>query len=196
MGRAGRTSRRPPWRSSTASTTRLWCATRSRACAALRLWARSSSAARRSCATRPATTSSAAPYGLPLRRAGEGGAGGRPGAAAGAALDALLGDTAATIVVDLSDEPVLGYRERFPSSVSPWREARLRRSRLRVLAPPLQRLSTAPSLAVIGTGKRVGKTAVSGLRGPRPHAPLAPAGGLVVAMGRGGPASRSSCRAR
>jgi hypothetical protein len=53
----------------------------------------------------------AAVYGLPLRRAREGGAAARrPAAAAGDALDALLRETAASIVVDLSDEPVLGYR--------------------------------------------------------------------------------------
>ena len=45
-----------------------------------------------------------------------------------------------------------------------------------------------PSLGVIGTGKRVGKTAVSGWLSRRLQARLAPQGGvLVIAMGRGGP---------
>ena len=134
----------------------------------------------------------AALYGLPLRRAREGAAGGgrRPAAAAGDALDALLRETAASIVVDLSDEPVLGYRERFHLiSVALARGARYVGADFEFSPPSLQRLSTAPSLAVIGTGKRVGKTAVSGFvarvlarryaRGP---------GVVVVAMGRGGPA--------
>ena len=131
----------------------------------------------------------AALYGLPLRRAREGG-GGRPGAAAGAALDALLGDTAATIVVDLSDEPVLGYRERFHLiSVALARGARYVGADFEFSPPSLQRLSTAPSLAVIGTGKRVGKTAVSGFAArvlARRYA--SGPGVVVVAMGRGGPA--------
>jgi cyclic 2,3-diphosphoglycerate synthetase len=50
------------------------------------------------------------------------------------------------------------------------------------------RLDAMPALAVIGTGKRVGKTAVSGWLARRLDARLAARGGvLVVAMGRGGP---------
>ena len=52
--------------------------------------------------------------------------------------------------------------------------------------PTLRRVSTKPSLAVIGTGKRVGKTAVSGY-----VARLLSRSGFdpcVVSMGRGGPA--------
>jgi cyclic 2,3-diphosphoglycerate synthase len=90
----------------------------------------------------------------------------------------------AEIVVDLSDEPVLGPRERF-------------RLASRVLAaglayegadfrfdPPTFAPVPGRSLAVIGTGKRVGKTAVTG------HVVRALARDLrvvVVAMGRGGP---------
>ncbi|MFY9579333.1 MAG: hypothetical protein WAQ33_08405 [Gaiellaceae bacterium] len=91
----------------------------------------------------------------------------------------------AEIVVDLSDEPVLGPRERF-------------RLASRVLAggipyvgadfrfdPPAFEPFPLPSLAVIGTGKRVGKTAVTG------HVARTLARDrevVVVAMGRGGPA--------
>jgi len=91
----------------------------------------------------------------------------------------------AEIVVDLSDEPVLGPRERF-------------RLASRVLAggipyvgadfrfdPPVFEPFPLPSLAVIGTGKRVGKTAVTG------HVARTLARDrevVVVAMGRGGPA--------
>jgi cyclic 2,3-diphosphoglycerate synthase len=91
----------------------------------------------------------------------------------------------ADVVVDLSDEPVLGPRERL-------------RLASRVLAagipyvgadfrfdPPLFEPFALPSLAVIGTGKRVGKTAVTG------HVARSLARDrdvVVVAMGRGGPA--------
>ena len=90
----------------------------------------------------------------------------------------------AEVVVDLSDEPVLGPRERL-------------RLASRVLAtgipyigsdfrfdPPVFEPFPLPSLAVIGTGKRVGKTAVTG------HVARTLARGrdvVVVAMGRGGP---------
>jgi cyclic 2,3-diphosphoglycerate synthetase len=88
------------------------------------------------------------------------------------------------LVVDLSDEPVLGPRERL-------------RLASRVLAlglpyagtdfrfdPPELAPFPRPSLSVIGTGKRVGKTAVTGhlarlLSRDREV--------VVVAMGRGGP---------
>ncbi len=91
----------------------------------------------------------------------------------------------ADVVVDLSDEPVLGPRERL-------------RLASRVLAagipyvgadfrfdPPVFEPFALPSLAVIGTGKRVGKTAVTG------HVARSLARDrdvVVVAMGRGGPA--------
>ena len=91
----------------------------------------------------------------------------------------------ADLVVDLSDEPVLGPRERL-------------RLASRVLAagipyvgadfrfdPPAFEPFALPSIAVIGTGKRVGKTAVTGhvarTLGERLEV-------VVVAMGRGGPA--------
>jgi cyclic 2,3-diphosphoglycerate synthetase len=88
------------------------------------------------------------------------------------------------VVVDLSDEPVLGPRERF-------------RLASRVLAaglpyvgadfrfdPPTLAPFELPSLGIVGTGKRVGKTALAGavarqLAGTRDV--------VVVAMGRGGP---------
>lgn len=97
------------------------------------------------------------------------------------ALDAVEAD----IVVDLSDEPVLSPPERFRLA-----------SRVLVLGmpyvgsdfrfePPQLEPFDVPSLAVIGTGKRIGKTAVTGhvvrlLARERKV--------VVVAMGRGGPA--------
>jgi len=88
------------------------------------------------------------------------------------------------VVVDLSDEPVLGPRERF-------------RVASRVLAaglpyvgadfrfdPPALEPFELPSLGIVGTGKRVGKTAVAGAVARQ----LARERDVVVvAMGRGGP---------
>jgi cyclic 2,3-diphosphoglycerate synthase len=100
-------------------------------------------------------------------------------------LEAAFAEYEPSVVVDLSDEPVLGPRERF-------------RLASRVLArgvpyvgpdfslePPQLESFPLPSLAVIGTGKRMGKTAVVGyaariLSQERDV--------VVVAMGRGGPA--------
>jgi cyclic 2,3-diphosphoglycerate synthase len=89
------------------------------------------------------------------------------------------------VVVDLSDEPVLGPEARLALV-----------SRVLVLGvpyvgadfrfdPPERAPFATPSIAVIGTGKRVGKTAVTGylarlLSTERDV--------VVVAMGRGGPA--------
>jgi cyclic 2,3-diphosphoglycerate synthase len=97
------------------------------------------------------------------------------------ALDAVETD----LVVDLSDEPVLGPRERML-----WASRALALglpyvgADFRFDPPPLQPVET-PSLAVIGLGKRVGKTAIAGhvarvLSRDRRV--------VVVAMGRGGPA--------
>ena len=88
------------------------------------------------------------------------------------------------VVVDLSDEPVLGPEERLAlvsrvlASGVPYVGADFR------FDPPERTPFAKPSLAVVGTGKRVGKTAVTG------HvARLFATRGdvVVVAMGRGGP---------
>jgi cyclic 2,3-diphosphoglycerate synthase len=92
----------------------------------------------------------------------------------------------AEVVVDLSDEPVLGPRERFLLA------SRALAGGLRYegadfsFEPPRYAAFPLPSLAVIGTGKRVGKTAVTG------HVARLLARDrdvVVVAMGRGGPAA-------
>jgi cyclic 2,3-diphosphoglycerate synthase len=91
----------------------------------------------------------------------------------------------AEVVIDLSDEPVLGPRERLLLA------SRVLAAGLRYegadfrFEPPQFASFPLLSLAVIGTGKRVGKTAVTG------HVARLLARGrdvVVVAMGRGGPA--------
>jgi cyclic 2,3-diphosphoglycerate synthetase len=90
------------------------------------------------------------------------------------------------IVLDLSDEPVLGYRERMElASVALARGLPYLGPDFR-LDPAVEGPAlAAPTIAVIGTGKRTGKTAIGGAL-----ARLAARQGLnpvVVAMGRGGP---------
>jgi cyclic 2,3-diphosphoglycerate synthase len=97
------------------------------------------------------------------------------------------------VVVDLSDEPVVGYRERFRYiSHALARNVGYLGSDFHFSPPRLERLSTSPSLSIIGTAKRVGKTAVSGFVArtlertlPRGEGGL---GVVIVPMGRGGPA--------
>ena len=95
-------------------------------------------------------------------------------------LDAVEAD----LVVDLSDEPVLGPRERML-----WASRSLALglpyvgADFRFDPPPLQRVEI-PSLAVIGLGKRIGKTAVAGhVARVLAHERRV----VVVGMGRGGP---------
>lgn len=89
-------------------------------------------------------------------------------------------------VLDLSDEPVLGYRERMElvavtlATGLPYLGPDFRLDPP-VWGPPL----SAPTVAVIGTGKRTGKTAIAGELA-RVAAELGDEP-VVVAMGRGGP---------
>ena len=115
-------------------------------------------------------------YGLPLVH-GEGPI---------SAVEKALGQYAVDLVADLSDEPVIGYRERMRiASLSLAAGARYVGSDFELRPPELRDVSTKPSLAVVGTGKRVGKTAISGYL-----ARLLAREGFdpgVVSMGRGGP---------
>jgi len=99
-------------------------------------------------------------------------------------LEAAIAELEPELVVDLSDEPVLGPRERLRIA-----------SRVLALGLPYEGPDfrfdpqtfapfPRPALSVVGTGKRVGKTAVTGhlarlLARDRDV--------VVVAMGRGGP---------
>jgi len=99
-------------------------------------------------------------------------------------LEAALAQHRPELVVDLSDEPVLGPRERFSfasrvlAAGLPYVGADFR------FDPPELAPFPLPSIGVVGTGKRVGKTAITA------HAARLYARDrkvVVVAMGRGGP---------
>jgi len=135
----------------------------------------------------PAVSGLAAELGLPRLDAVEP----RTDAVA-ALLDAVrvtLRQTGAEALVDLSDEPVIGYRERFLLMSAALAEGvRYVAADTEVRPQEFARLESVASLAVIGTGKRVGKTAVSGWLARRLDGRYRARGGvLVVAMGRGGP---------
>jgi cyclic 2,3-diphosphoglycerate synthase len=102
------------------------------------------------------------------------------------AIQKALSEYEVDIVVDLSDEPVIGYRERMKiASLALHAGTRYLGSDFELKPPDFRPVSTKPSLAVIGTGKRVGKTAISGYL-----ARLLAREGFdpgVVSMGRGGP---------
>ena len=102
------------------------------------------------------------------------------------AVERALAEHAVDVVADLSDEPVIGYRERMRiASLALAAGARYVGGDFELRPPDLHPVSVKPSLAVIGTGKRVGKTAISGYL-----ARLLSREGFdpgVVSMGRGGP---------
>jgi cyclic 2,3-diphosphoglycerate synthetase len=99
-------------------------------------------------------------------------------------VDSAIDAYAPEVVVDLSDEPVLGPVERLALASRvlargvPYVGADFR------FDPPERAPFPVPSLAVVGTGKRVGKTAVTGHLA---RLLAADRDVVVVAMGRGGP---------
>lgn len=117
-------------------------------------------------------------YGLPVVRRAE------PIAAVSDAVDIYAPD----VVIDLSDEPVVTSADRFRlAGAALLRGVSYQGADFRFDAPRITAFTRTPTLAVVGTGKRVGKTAVSA------HvARLLAAAGIrpvVLAMGRGGPAT-------
>jgi cyclic 2,3-diphosphoglycerate synthase len=99
-------------------------------------------------------------------------------------LERAVADFAPDVVFDLSDEPVLGPVERFAWASRalalgvPYEGADFR------FEPPSFEPFGLPAIAVLGTGKRVGKTAVVGhVARHLSHRRRV----VVVAMGRGGP---------
>ncbi|MGH2748081.1 MAG: 2,3-diphosphoglycerate synthetase [Actinomycetota bacterium] len=104
-----------------------------------------------------------------------------------AALDQALLRLRPDAVIDLSDEPVLDYRRRFElAALTLFRGIPYVGADFRFEPPPRPRLADKPSIALIGTGKRTGKTAVAAFAARTLQA--AGRGPVVVAMGRGGPA--------
>ncbi len=96
-----------------------------------------------------------------------------------------LAEVDVDVVVDLSDEPVVSSRRRFRLASEALAQGLAYEGADFRLEPVRFAPYAQPALAVIGTGKRVGKTAVSG------HVARLLASSrevVVVAMGRGGPA--------
>lgn len=101
------------------------------------------------------------------------------------ALEAALAEHRPDLVADLSDDPVVDHVTRMRlAALALARGAAYEAPGLR-MTPPALIAAPVPTLAVIGTGKRCGKTAVSAhaarvlaANGIRP---------VVIAMGRGGP---------
>lgn len=103
-----------------------------------------------------------------------------------AVLGDLLARYAVDVVVDRSDEPVLDARARLRlASVVLAAGVPYEGADFTFSPPPRSARSARPSIAVIGTGKRTGKTAISGAV-TRALAGLGRTP-VVLAMGRGGP---------
>jgi cyclic 2,3-diphosphoglycerate synthetase len=101
-------------------------------------------------------------------------------------LDDALVELSPDAVVDLSDEPVLDYRMRHTlASIALFRGVPYQGPGFRFDPLPRPSLCARPSIAIIGSGKRTGKTAVAGAAARH----LAATGfkPIIVAMGRGGP---------
>lgn len=116
-------------------------------------------------------------YGVPVVR----------GADARDSLVLAIARHAPELVVDLSDEPIVSSSDRFElASVALAAGAAYLGADFRFDPPRPACIPATPSLAIIGTGKRVGKTAVSAFAARS----LKAAGRdiVVLAMGRGGPA--------
>jgi cyclic 2,3-diphosphoglycerate synthetase len=112
-----------------------------------------------------------------------------------AALADAIEDLRPEGVLDLSDEPVLGYVQRMEMiSVALSLGCAYVGAGFRFDPPVVEEPLPVPTLAVIGVGKRVAKTSVSAHT-----ARIAAAEGLtpvIVAMGRGGPPSPALARPR
>ncbi|CAN5337040.1 cyclic 2,3-diphosphoglycerate synthase [soil metagenome] len=115
-----------------------------------------------------------------------GASGGGVAEVAAPALDGLLREHRPDAVVDLSDEPVLDQRQRLRlASRVLLAGVAYEGADFRLWPPPRPRVAARPTVAVIGTGKRTGKTAVAAeLARALGRAGVTP---VIVAMGRGGP---------
>jgi cyclic 2,3-diphosphoglycerate synthase len=103
-----------------------------------------------------------------------------------ATLTAAIARWLPDAVFDLSDEPVVSSAVRFRlASVALLRGVAYRGAGFAFEPPSAEVVTRTPTLGVIGTGKRVGKTAVSAHVAR--HLKAAGLGVVVLAMGRGGP---------
>jgi cyclic 2,3-diphosphoglycerate synthase len=100
-------------------------------------------------------------------------------------LDEALARFEPEVAVDISDEPVLGPRERFRLASRLLARGIAYEGADFSLRPPEFAPFELPSIAIIGTGKRVGKTAVTGYAA---RLLAEERDVVVVSMGRGGPA--------
>jgi cyclic 2,3-diphosphoglycerate synthetase len=88
-------------------------------------------------------------------------------------------------VVDLSDEPIVNYEDRFRiANLLMKYGVTYRGADFEFKPKKMRKLLNKPSIAIIGTGKRVGKTAISGFvaRTLKEVCDL-----VIITMGRGGP---------
>ncbi|MBF4508984.1 MAG: 2,3-diphosphoglycerate synthetase [Aeromicrobium sp.] len=116
-------------------------------------------------------------YGVPVVR----------GADRVAALAEAIGRFAPDVAVDLSDEPVVTPEARFELASAALAAGVAYRGADFSFEPPRTSLVTdTPTLAIIGTGKRVGKTGISAYVAR--HLKASGRDIVVLAMGRGGPA--------
>lgn len=89
-------------------------------------------------------------------------------------------------LIDLSDEPVLGYHERFAiASLAMAKGVAYSGSDFRFSSPAMAAPLKKPSISVVGTGKRIGKTAIGGYTARVLNRQFTP---IMVTQGRGGPA--------
>jgi cyclic 2,3-diphosphoglycerate synthase len=103
------------------------------------------------------------------------------------ALERAIASFSPEVVLDLSDDPVVDARARsLLASVALYHGVPYHGADFRFEPPRRPRVASRPSIAVIGTGKRTGKTAIAGFVART----LAARGdaAAIVAMGRGGPA--------
>lgn len=100
------------------------------------------------------------------------------------ALERAITENLVEEVVDLSDEPILNYEDRFRIASLIMKYGIAYRGADFEFKPKKMKKLKKPSLAVIGTGKRVGKTAVSGFVARTLKDIAKP---IIVTMGRGGP---------
>ncbi|MCF7830690.1 2,3-diphosphoglycerate synthetase [Candidatus Gracilibacteria bacterium] len=101
------------------------------------------------------------------------------------AIDSILKKHPISLVLDLSDEPIMDYMTRFEvASHVLYHGATYKGSDFQFDPLIFKKILTKPSLAIWGTGKRIGKTAIGGFIGRTlREAHLAPA---IITLSRGG----------